>query len=585
MQIILTFIMAIALFLPAQASAENELFIRLSLIQGDVQVSGRDLEDWTGAAINTPLAEGDRLWVADDGRAELQLQGGFFIRLGERSSLDIVSLENGSIQFYMDRGHAYVNNLRGGIKTVQLDTPFSSVRSYDNSIMTLDVSEDGRTEVSVLKGYVYAETRAGATRVNAGNTLTIGEGVSAELSPIGQLDEWETWNMDRDRQVLSWGESSRYLPDELHEYSSDLDTTGSWVFAADYGWSWRPAVTVPDWSPYTVGRWVWSRGNYVWISYEPWGWVPYHYGRWAFVARFGWCWVPPLRGYVSWGPGWVGWIITPTVFAWVPLAPGEIYYGYGHYGPGSVNLVNVNINTVVVNRNYKNLHVRNSVTVVDRDDFTKGHWRPRQVREDRENPFLERKQKKEAFLPPHERPGKQILLPAPTLMREVQPPPERRERKEPVHEERREQPSRERKETREQQVPAPPASVMTPSRQQERRMSAPPAPSAPTERRQPPERVQRTRPEDIKQQRKLMKEKDTSVFSPGRPTELPVTKRTEPKVIMRKQQAPQQVSPPAQERQQREQKEQREQREQREQKERKEKQEKQDRPEQRRLIR
>jgi hypothetical protein len=256
MQITIMLLMAVALFLPAQAAAENDIFIRLSLIEGDVQVSGRDLEDWTAAAINTPLAEGDRLWVPENGRAELQLQGGFFIRLNERSSLDAVSLEDGSLQYYMDRGHAYVNNLRGGIKIVQLDTPFSSVRSYDNSIMTLDVAEDGRTEVSVLKGYVYAETRAGATRVSAGNTLTIGEGVSAELSPIGPLDEWETWNMDRDRQVLAWGESSRYLPDELHEYSSDLDTSGRWVYAADYGWCWTPIVTVAGWAPYTVGRWV-----------------------------------------------------------------------------------------------------------------------------------------------------------------------------------------------------------------------------------------------------------------------------------------------------------------------------------------
>lgn len=560
MQIMLIFMTALALVLPAQAAAADELFIRLSLIKGDVQVSGRDLEDWTGAAINTPLAEGDRLWVPEDGRAELQLPGGFFIRLDERSSLDIVSLENGSLQFYMDRGHAYVNNLRGGIKTVQLDTPFSSVRSYDNSIMTLDVGEDGGTEVSVLKGYVYAETRAGATRVSSGSALTIGEGVSAELSPIGPLDEWETWNMDRDRQVLAWGESSRYLPDELHEYSSDLDAGGRWVYAADYGWCWTPVVTVTDWAPYTVGRWVWSRGNYVWISYEPWGWVPYHYGRWTFVARFGWCWVPPLRGYVSWGPGWVGWIITPTVFAWVPLAPGETYYGYGSYGPGSVNLVNVNINTVVINRNYRNLHVRNSVTVVDRDDFKRGHWRPRQVRGDRENPFFKRDHRKEAFLPPRERPAKQVLLPAPTLMREVPPSPGLREQKGPVREERLERPSGERDAAREQHAPGPPANIIkTPLKrgQQEQRISVPPAAGPAPERKQPPERVRSTRPDDIKQQRRVVKERDASVFRPGRPVELPVTQRKEPKESMRKYPAQRQTSPSVPERPQREQQEKR----------------------------
>jgi hypothetical protein len=68
----------------------------------------------------------------------------------------------------------------------------------------------------------------------------------------------------------------------------------------------------------------------------------------------------------------VGWIVTPTYVAWVPLAPGEVYYGYGYYGPGSVNIINVNVNTVFVNRTYVNARVNNSVTVVQRGTFGTG---------------------------------------------------------------------------------------------------------------------------------------------------------------------------------------------------------------------
>jgi hypothetical protein len=54
------------------------------------------------------------------------------------------------------------------------------------------------------------------------------------------------------------------------------------------------------------------------------------------------------------------------------------------------------------------------------------------------------------------------------------------------------------------------------------------------EQRQPPERVRNIRPEELKAQRKLIKEKEGSVFKAGPPQNLPVKKMTEPKVIIRK---------------------------------------------------
>jgi hypothetical protein len=55
--------------------------------------------------------------------------------------------------------------------------------------------------------------------------------------------------------------------------------------------------------------------------------------------------------------------------AWVPLAPGEIYYGRGYYGPHSVNIINININQVRITDVYKNVYVNNGVTVVSRNTF------------------------------------------------------------------------------------------------------------------------------------------------------------------------------------------------------------------------
>jgi hypothetical protein len=100
-------------------------------------------------------------------------------------------------------------------------------------------------------------------------------------------------------------------------------------------------------------------------------------------------WVPPIRGAVYWGPGYVGWVYTPTYVSWVPLAPREIYYGHGYYGPHSVNITRVNVTNInVTNVVYKNVHVHNSVTVLHHDTFVDGKQRDAHVKE---NPFLKEK--------------------------------------------------------------------------------------------------------------------------------------------------------------------------------------------------
>jgi hypothetical protein len=373
-------------FIPSYSYPSNLGMVRLSLMEGDIQIYTEDTLEWVGAAINMPLREGDRMWVPERGRAEIQLNDGTSIRLSESSSLDILRTEDHSFQFYLDTGHAYVNFRGVGGHLLQLDTPVSSIRTYERGIFRVDVPDDRSTDISVKRGFVYAETNKGSTTIDEGYTLSIRGDDYADLHPLELSDGWERWNEERDRALYEKRYSSRYLPEELSPYSYDFDRYGKWVYAREYGYVWTPSVIVSvRWSPYRQGRWVWIRGDYVWVSYEPWGWVPYHYGRWIFNVSIGWCWVPPARGAVYWGPGFVSWVYTPDYVAWVPLAPREIYYGYGHYGPHSVNITNVNITNIRVRNVYKNVYVNNAVTVVHRDTFVRGKDVPVRVKD---NPFL-----------------------------------------------------------------------------------------------------------------------------------------------------------------------------------------------------
>ena len=373
MKILKAVMIATVLFLvPVYAFSANLGHMRISLVEGDVQIKTPDAGDWGYASINTPLAEGDEVWAAQGGRVELQLNSGTYIRLNENSALQILSMDKDSSQFYLSQGNAYFYYDAPGGSVMQIDTPDASTRAFDRAIFRIDMSDRFQyTDVAVYKGYVETENEVGHTRINAGQMVSLGQNTNGEVAPMGPSDNWETWNKSRnDRIFAGRGSSSRYLPAELGAYSYDFDNNGRWQQVPDYGYVWTPTVVDRGrWSPYRDGRWIWRGDDYVWVASEPWGWAPYHYGRWSFGISIGWFWVPPVAREVHWGPGYVGWVRTADYVAWVPLAPGETYYGRGNYGRNSVNITNVNIKQVNITNVYKNVYVNNGVTVVNRNTF------------------------------------------------------------------------------------------------------------------------------------------------------------------------------------------------------------------------
>ena len=371
------FVLWLILVLPAFAEITGTA--RLSLLQGDVIVQTADTgNEWVAASINMPLMPGDKIWVPDGGRAEIQFLGGTYLRADGNTEVDITNLRTGGedniIQVGIPQGRAYVQyrRLPAGNSVFQIDTPLASAVAYGAGEFDVTSYENGYMEVSVLEGTVYVESSRGNTKVSQGTLASVGTDNYAELSPLRPADDWLRWNLSRDSQFARARESSRYLPPALDSYSRDFDEYGRWVHTPDYGYVWTPKVVVSGWAPYRSGRWIWAGSDYVWVSYEPWGWAPYHYGRWSHRAAIGWFWVPPAVNAVFWSPGFVAWIQTPTYVSWVPLAPREIYYGHGHYGPHSVNVKKVNIKTVNITNVYVNSRVTNAVTLVHRDTFLTG---------------------------------------------------------------------------------------------------------------------------------------------------------------------------------------------------------------------
>ena len=105
-------------------------------------------------------------------------------------------------------------------------------------------------------------------------------------------------------------------------FRDDLGPHGRWFRVPRYGWAWRPYGVAADWRPYTRGRWIDTDYGWTWVSDEPWGWAPYHYGRWAWDEQYdGWIWIPGR----CWSPAWVDWREGDGYLGWAPLPPAAVW--------------------------------------------------------------------------------------------------------------------------------------------------------------------------------------------------------------------------------------------------------------------
>ena len=86
--------LVLSLVRPAGAEEWPVIPARISLVESEVFVLMNESPDWVPASSNLPLGPGDRVWVAGQGRAEVQLLQGNSIRLGNGTSLELRTLRS-----------------------------------------------------------------------------------------------------------------------------------------------------------------------------------------------------------------------------------------------------------------------------------------------------------------------------------------------------------------------------------------------------------------------------------------------------------------------------------------------------------
>ena len=358
---LLPIIISCLLFAGAAAHAEDlpqVRILRASLVEGDVTYQRPDLDRWIDLSVNTPLLEGDKVWVGNNGRTEIEFEDGTFLRMSSDSIVELSQLgsRSGSDQIEMQfvRGIGSFEIQPSGMIYV-INSPLFSMQVKDAASFRVDLEENGTGRMAVFDGSIEVAGDKAHLYVRKGEIIQFQSEDPDRyfLSADYEQDDWDRWNEERTAYIAK--RPDRYRDGDGGWTTADMDDAGNWYTDSEYGKVWSPGLGA-DWTPYRNGRWVWYEDlGWTWVSYESWGWIPYHYGRWTYLTTYGWSWVPGQPN-APWCPGAVSWIEGPNWIGWVPLAPSEPWSAYSS-------------GNVFISKNYRYRHGR---TCLPRDSFLNG---------------------------------------------------------------------------------------------------------------------------------------------------------------------------------------------------------------------
>lgn len=300
---------------------------RLAFMLGTVSFRTGETDEWAPAEPNWPVASGDRVWTDIDGRAEVDA-GTVVMRVGPQSELDVVQLDDRTVQVRLPQGALTERVLGDPGEEHEIDAPNAAVSVNRPGVYRVDVSPDGMTTTVTVWGGEATVSEAGSSFVvNARQVATVngsGDAPTFRLADAAPPDGFDRWGMERDAERDRLAAGPQYVPVGIPGVN-ELGAYGRWEMDPALGPVWYPTTVAAGWAPYRTGHWAFVKPwGWTWVDAAPWGYAPYHYGRWAYRnGAWGWCPGRATNAPPAFAPALVHFVNAPSpngpTVAWVPL--------------------------------------------------------------------------------------------------------------------------------------------------------------------------------------------------------------------------------------------------------------------------
>ena len=225
-----------------KASAASSLYVisakagAVNFVSGKVAVDKKDAK--SGYLIKGDTVEvGEKVRTGSEGRAEILLNPGSFVRLAENTEFEFTTTSLDDLQVKLDGGSAIFEVIADREFNVAVNTPKSRFYLIKSGIYRVDVLSDGFGKLSVWKGQAQIGDK-NATVVKGGRTAAFINGqASVQKFDRDDKGELELWSKDRAKELakvnarLRGREMNRSLISTFSQNGSgNLNGYGLWVF-------------------------------------------------------------------------------------------------------------------------------------------------------------------------------------------------------------------------------------------------------------------------------------------------------------------------------------------------------------------
>jgi len=297
--VLLTAAACALLALPALADSQARI-VRLSDVQGSVQIDKNTGLGFENAFLNLPITQGAQVRTHDRGRAEIEFEDGSTLRLTPNTTVEFSTLGVGDSGKRISvvnlvEGMAYVNWL--GKDEFSLNFAQEKISLDRQAHFRVDTSAKVAS-LAVFKGDLDVEGPAGKVSVEKKKTATFDLADNDKDTLANNIAEAPLDSWDKEASAYH-DQNAKNNPSPYGYGMSDLNYYGAYSNVPGYGMMWQPFFTGIGWDPFMDGAWSWYPGyGYMFASAYPWGWMPYRYGSWMFIPGNGWMWQP--GGFNTW---------------------------------------------------------------------------------------------------------------------------------------------------------------------------------------------------------------------------------------------------------------------------------------------
>jgi hypothetical protein len=242
--------MVVSLSLTAAGQNSRNKFVISAKAGGVNAVTGRATmrahgeSEWQQLTIKEDLEAGDIVRTANDGRVEMLLNPGSYLRIGENSEVELSDNSLQNLEVRLIRGIAIVEatGFDGAELLINITTPHTRMAIVRKGLYRVSVVPGDATELIVRKGRVMLG--GSHTKVDGGNKVVFSNSSFsvAKLRDADKNSELEAWSKDRSKTVAqaNRGFNRRDMSMAMLGYNSGWDRmssslSGIWMYSAAYG--------------------------------------------------------------------------------------------------------------------------------------------------------------------------------------------------------------------------------------------------------------------------------------------------------------------------------------------------------------